>query len=225
MDLREEIISWMRSGCDIATGVTLYSRYGNNLRFKLLLSQNPGAYASVLRLTLSKMAGINSSGYSGAVRELERDRFRRMYPFLSDRNCPMELKALAADKITTYWQCVDLHEQLFLCHKNGECRDTAALLVNTFIEDRLIKRELEYYKQHRGILGEHRIFAEQRKISDIRRMPLRELLRKEKQLRDNIWRIRSEIARGDKPHLLHERERRLEEKKRELDLVISLQKD
>lgn len=225
MATREEIINWMRAGCDISTGVALYSRYGDNVRFKLLLSQDPQPHIAKLRLLLSRIAGVKSTDYSGAVREIERDRFRQMYPFLADRSCPIELKALAADKITTYWQCVDLHEQLFLCHRNEDCRDTAALLVQTFIEDRLIKRELEYYKQHHGVLGEHPVFAEQRKINDIRKMSLRELLRKEKQLRDNIWRIQAELKKGDKPHLLHERERRLEEKKRELELVVRLQSE
>lgn len=225
MNAREEIISWMSAGCDVTTGVTLYSHYGDNIRFKLLLSLDPRPHILKLRFLLSRIAGVKSTDYSSAVREMERDKFRQMYPFLADRNCPMELKVLAADKITTYWQCVDLHEQLFSCHTNKDCRDTAALLVQTFIEDRLIKHELEYYKQHHGVLGEHPIFAEQQRISNIRKMSLRELLRKEKQLRDNIWRIKSELRKGNKPHLQHERERRLEEKRHELELVISLQKE
>ncbi|MFR5736823.1 MAG: hypothetical protein ACLUER_14135 [Odoribacter splanchnicus] len=225
MNAREEIINWMRTGCDIGTGVTLYSRYGDNARFKLLLSHHPQLYVAKLRLLLSKIAQVKSGDYSSVIKELGRDKFRQMYPFLTDRNCPMELKALAADKITTYWQCVGLHEQLFTCHKNEDCRNTAASLVHTFIEDCLIKRELEYYKQHHGILGKHPIFAEQRKINNIRKMSIRELLRKEKQLRDNIWRIESELKKGDKPHLQHKRKHRLEEKKRELELVISLQNE
>ena len=215
----------MRTGCDIGTGVALYSRYGDNTRFKLLLSHHPQPHSAKLRLLLSKIAKIKSSDYSGAIKELERDKFRQMYSFLTDRNCPIELKALAADKITTYWQCVDLHEQLFSCHKNEDCRDTAALLVHTFTEDSLIKRELEYYKQHHGILGKHPIFTEQRKINNIRKMSIRELLRKEKQLRDNIWRIESGLKKGDKPYLEYERRRRLERKQQELELVISLQNE
>ena len=53
-------------------------------------------------------------------------------------------------------------------------------------------------------------------------MSVRELLRKEKQLRDNIWRIKSEIAKGDKPHLLAEREKRLEDRERELKDVLRM---
>ena len=53
-------------------------------------------------------------------------------------------------------------------------------------------------------------------------MSVKELIRKEKQLRDNIWRIKSEIAKGDKPYLLHEREQRLKEREKELELVTRM---
>ena len=51
---------------------------------------------------------------------------------------------------------------------------------------------------------------------------MKELIRKEKQLRDNIWRIKSEIAKGDKPYLLYDREQRLKEREKELELVTQM---
>ena len=225
MNPREEILEWMQKGCDINTGVTLYSRYGDNYRFKVILYINPLHCKERLRLLLTKIAGVKSTDYSTVVRDQQRDSFREEYPFLAEPNCPMELKALAADKITAYWKCVDLHAHLFDCHKNEACRDTASALVHTFIEDQLIKRELDYYKNHKGILGEHPIFAEQRKISAIRHLSVRELIKKEQQLRDNIWRIKDELSKPDKPHLTHKRQQRLAKKQQELELVMSLQKD
>ena len=56
----------------------------------------------------------------------------------------------------------------------------------------------------------------------MRKMSVKELIRKEKQLRDNIWRIKSEIAKGDKPYLLHDREQRLKEREKELELVTRM---
>ena len=219
MPLKEKVIAWMKEGCDIRTGVALYRIYGDNLRFKLMLCTSPELHVEKLKLCLAKIAGIKATNYSTAVRELEKDKFRRMYPFLASPDCPIELKALAADKITTYWTVVELHEKLFTCHKNTDCLNTVRKLVNTFIEDQSIKRELDYYKQYQGVLGEHRIFDETKRISRIRNMNLRELFRKEKQLKDNIWRIKSELAKGDKPYLKSEREIRLKEKEKELEIV------
>lgn len=215
----EEIIEWFKEGCNIGTGVALYLKHGENRRFKALLSLRPAVYQERLKLLLSRFANVKISCYSGIEREKEGDKFRQMYPFLSDRDCPVELKILAADKITTYWICVELHGKLFSCHKNSECLDVVRDLVNTCIEDQAIKRELDYYKQYRGLLGEHRIFNRLRTIEKIRSMGIKELVRKEMQLRENIWRIRSEIAKGDKPHLLSDREKRLQEKLDELAMV------
>lgn len=217
--MKEEIITWIREGCDIHRGVALYLQYGDNDHFKTLLSINPGKHRQRLRLLLTRLAGVKSADYSEVFREQEQDKFRKMYPYLGDYDCPIELKALAADKISTYWKCVELHKKLFECHRNIDCRDVAMELVHTFIEDQTIKQELDYYKHHRGFLGLHRIFDSQKRITQIRGMSIRELVRKERQLKDNIWRIKNEISKSDKPHLLPERQARLREKENELKLV------
>ena len=220
--MKETVIAWLKEGCNLGKGVTLYIQYGDNEKFKRLLRWKPERYAAKLKLLLCRLAGLEETNYSGVVREMERDRFREMYAFLSDKDCPGELKILAADKITTYWRIVELHDKLYACHENDDCLAVAFELVNTFIEDYRIKQELDYYKQHKGILGKHRIFETQARIDRVRKMSVRELLRKEKQLRDNIWWIKSEIAKGDKPHLLAEREKRLEDRERELKDVLRM---
>lgn len=220
--MKEIIISWLKGGCNLGKGVALYLQYGNNVRFKRVLRSNPEKHFLKLKLLLCRLAGVEETNYSGAVREMERDRFREMYSFLADRDCPNELKVLAADKITTYWRIVELHEKLFQCHSCEDCLSVSFDLVNTFIEDYTIKQELDYYKNHRGVLGRHRIFESQCRIDQVRKMSIKELIRKEKQLRDNIWRIKSEIAKGDKPYLLHERELRLREREKELEMVMKM---
>lgn len=220
--MKEAVIAWLKEGCNLKKGVALYLQYGDNEKFKTLLRVRPERNVAKLKLLLCRLAGLEETNYSGVAREMERDRFREMYAFLSDRDCPNELKILAADKITTYWKIVELHDKLYSCHKNDECLAVAFELVNTFIEDYRIKQELEYYKRHHGVLGRHRIFEAQARVDRLRKMSVRELLRKEKQLRDNIWRIKSEIAKGDKPHLLAERERRMEDRERELQTVLKM---
>lgn len=220
--MREKIITWLKEKCDTLKGLALYLRYGDNERFKVLLLREPARNVYKLKLLLCRLAGLNETNYSSAIHQVERDKFREMYPFIAHINCPNELKILASDKITTYWKIVDLHEKLFNCDKNEDCRNTVAELVNVFIEDQEIKQELDYYKQHGGILGHHRIFETVKKIDEIRKMSIKELIKREQNLRENIWRIRSEIAKGDKPHLLFEREKRLREREKELEIVLNI---
>lgn len=219
--MKEEVITWLREGCSAVKGVALYLQYGDNLRFKALLRVNPEPQQAKLKLLLCRMAGVSDT-YSEAVQSIETDKFRKMYPFLSDPSVPVEIKALATDKMTTYWKVVELHEKLFACHTNIDCLTIARALVNCFVEDQTIKKELDYYKRYGGVLGQHRIFSTHQRQEELRKMNLRDLLKKEKQLRDNVWRIKSEIAKGDKPHLLPEREKRLREKENELNLVNNL---
>ena len=113
--MKEEIVAWLKSGCNLGKGVALYLQYGDNARFKKMLRLDPGKNFLKLKLLLCRLAGLEETNYSGAIREMERDRFREMYSFLSDRDCPNELKILAADKITTYWRIVELHEKIFRC--------------------------------------------------------------------------------------------------------------
>ena len=199
-------MAWLKSGCNLGKGVALYLQYGDNTRFKKMLRLDPGKNFFKLKLLLCRLAGLEETNYSGAIREMERDRFREMYSFLSDRD----------------WRIVELHEKIFRCGSVEDCLAVSFELVNTFIEDYRIKQELDYYKNHHGVLGKHRIFESQSRVDKMRKMSVKELIRKEKQLRDNIWRIKSEIAKGDKPYLLHEREQRLKEREKELELVTRM---
>jgi hypothetical protein len=56
-------------------------------------------------------------------------------------------------------------------------------------------------------------------------MGLRDLVRREKQLKDNLYRIHYEIAKGDKPHLEQERIKRIKEREQELQMVLKLIND
>ncbi|MFR7811003.1 MAG: hypothetical protein ACLU4N_18045 [Butyricimonas faecihominis] len=131
---------------------------------------------------------VEETNYLGDP-EMERDRFREMYSFCQT-GLPERAKILAADKITTYWRIVELHEKIFRCGSVEDCLAVSFELVNTFIEDYRIKQELDYYKNHHGVLGKHRIFESQSRVDKMRKMSVKELIRKEKQLRDNIWRVK-----------------------------------
>ncbi len=99
--MREEILSWLKDGCDTRRGIALYFRYGNNELFKKALITSPSKAQRRLKHLLCSFAGVSITNYSSSVLTIEQDRFRKMYPFLSDINIPSELKILATDKMTT----------------------------------------------------------------------------------------------------------------------------
>lgn len=106
---------------------------------------------------------------------------------------------------------------MFDCSSVEECHQVAHQLMENFKENRVIHDELEYYKQHGAILGQHPIWKQYDRFKDLREKNVIELVRLyEKTLPHRIWRIESEIKKGDKPHLLGEREQRLGEALAEL---------
>ena len=78
---------------------------------------------------------------------------------------------------------------------------------------------MAYYKEHHSLLGKHPIFDEMKHLAELRHLSIQDLFRRKCNLEDAIWRIRSEIKKGNKPHLLITREQRLHRKQRELNEV------
>lgn len=134
----------------------------------------------------------------------------------------MELKALAADKITAYHTYCDAHEKLFDCISLEECFETAKKVVENFRQNRLISAEFAYFKEHGSVLGKHPVFKRYRKMESYRRMGIVSLIAEQRRLKGAVWRIESEIRKGDKPSLLTEREARLRAKREALELVTQL---
>jgi hypothetical protein len=96
-------------------------------------------------------------------------------------------------------------------------------LIENFKENRQIFEELDYYKQHGAILGKHSIFGQYKRFDELKGKNVRELIRLcDETLPHRIWRIESEIKKGDKPHLNGEREKRLAEVQAELAEVKRL---
>jgi len=220
--LVDELRQWLDRGCPDEEAASLYMRIGDNDDFKKRVQRCPSSCRRRLRFLLIQMSGSDASVYSGTSRKEEGERFRGMYPFLSDLSIPDELKILATDKMTTYWRCVELHERLYLCNSNDECVQCAGELVCAFKEDQSIKDELDFYKLNGKPLGKHRLFHRNREMESIRNLGLRQLIQKERQLRGNIWRIEDEMKKGEKPWLDEERRERLSLRKRELEYVEQL---
>lgn len=208
------------SGAEVREGLRLLSIYAPNRHLEALISRQPDRFKDLLKSTLSKFADKPSS-----ITTRKAGTFREKWPFLSDPDCPAELKILAADKISAYHNFVSGHEQLFTCTDLEECFDTARKVIENYKQNRRIHSEFAYYKEHGICLGKHEIFNESKRMAELRSLSIVSLLKKKKNLEGAIWRIRNEISKGTKPHLLGSRESRLQSRQRELNEVNRMIED
>ncbi|MBV5313806.1 MAG: hypothetical protein JZU47_10955 [Prolixibacteraceae bacterium] len=143
--------------------------------------------------------------------------FRSEWPYLSDPTCPPQLKALAADKISCWERYTEAHKNLFDCSSLDECYQVAKILIDNYKENRQIYEELDYYKQHGAVLGQHRVFDQYKRFDELKGKNVIELVQLyNKTLPHRIWRIENEMKKGDKPHLNSDREARLRDVQAEL---------
>lgn len=209
--MRLAILTWIKSGAPLQEGARLFAlKKGKAHPFLKLLQADPEGCLPVLIRELAASEGINTDEIT------QRPKLRDNWPFLKDPDCPAELKILAADKITAYWRYVQAHERLFDCVTREEQRDTMRELMANYQENRAIIAEFVYYKEHKNILGKHRIFKWTKELARLRQLKPIELIPVQHKLEHNIWRIESQLKSGKQPHLQTEREQRLQLKKMQL---------
>ena len=242
---RIRVVKWIRSGAPVKTGVSLYASLPYDRRLLKALKESPSENAEKMIADICMMMGIprqkfnlilkdyhgkrkqesnsKTGKFKAAGRIKKTSSYRSDWKFLSQPDCPTELKALAADKISCWQRYTEAHKKLFDCTTLEECHQAAFDLIENFKENRLIHEEFEHYQEQGIILGKHRIWNHYKKFKNLRGMNVIELVKlHEKTLPHKIWRIESEIKKGDKPHLQGEREKRLDEVKGELAEVKRL---
>lgn len=203
--MSNEIDRWICSGAEVTEGLRLLSIYAPNKWLDALVRKAPKEYSHLLKKALLPFA--TEVPFSQTL--TKGGRFREDWPFLSEPDCPTELKALAADMITSWHNYVNAHEDLFKCTTPEECFEAAEKTVRNFYQNLVSRTEFQYYKEHHRILGKHPIFALSRKMDELRRMPVTTLIQKRRNVQDSIWRAEREIKKGDRPDLKVSREERL----------------
>lgn len=221
--MKEVIQNWIDKGCDYHSGIALLKKYGSSLQVRLIES-NRAQNKYLLIYILCQLAGIDAPKVERKPKQPVENlkKFREEFPFLNTPQCPIELKALVTDKFTSFYAYRDLHRELRGCDTLDECAKVSKSLLENYIENRAIYAELEYFKLHKKVLGMHPIFKHYRRMKDLRTMSIKDLVKKQINLQHNIWRIESELKKGDKPELDAERNFRLELKKNELNEVNRL---
>lgn len=138
-------------------------------------------------------------------------KLRKEWPFLNEPGVPVELQALVTRKITSYHEYTMLYQQLRGCESVEECAYVAGKLLDAYADNQAITREMDYYQKHRKVLGRHPLFRHFRQLTRLRSSSIKDLLREQQKTKDNIWRVKSEIRKGDKPHLDGKRRQKLQE--------------
>ena len=96
----------------------------------------------------------------------------------------MELEALVSRKFSKYHAYVRLHRKLRDCTSLEECATVSRELIDSYIGNRMIWEELNYYKENHSLLGKHPAFAEFRRRSELLKLPVKELVRRLRQVED-----------------------------------------
>lgn len=146
-----------------------------------------------------------------AMKERAVTSLRGQFPFLNDPGTPVELKALVTERITRYHEYSNLYQQLRNCSTVEECAATARRLLNAYLDNQAIYRELHYYQKYGKVLGKHPMFRHFQQLAYLRSSSVKDLLREQQKTKDNIWRVNSEIKKGNKPHLDGKRRQKLQE--------------
>ena len=219
-----DVSRWFMAGAEVTEGLRLLSAYAPNVYVSQLVQRAPARYRRILQERLAPFADtpinqpvpVHRQSASGGFN------FRRQWPFLSRKDCPLELKVLAADKITAYHTVIEMHEKLFECTDSAEAFSTAENLLENYRQNLQISAEFAYYKEHGRILGKHPVFESMKRLEKYRKMNLYDLAQEQRKISGSIWRVKSEIAKGTRPQLLAERTERLRRKEEELAAVNNI---
>ena len=225
--MKEIVIAWLKNGANAQEGIRLMEQSGVSPLTLRLVRSNPSGNKRMMVAFLCKKYNINQD-FTTNWKETEitfsrkPKSFREEFSFLIEKSCPVELEALASRKFSRYHAYVELHFQLRDCTDLNQCTSVSRQLIDSYIENRMIWDELNYYQQNKSLLGKHPIFNEFKRRKELLGLPIKELVKRQKQIENNIWRVTNELNKGDKPHLDIERRERLAGYKAELEEVNRL---
>ena len=149
-------------------------------------------------------------------------RLREEFPFLKTPECPNELKILVADMLTAYETYKTDHEKLFDAATQEDIQELSKSVVENYIENKLIWKELNHFKKHGKVLGEHPVFSWMKRLEQIRSMNNSELIKLREQLKNKIHRTKKLIKDNPEHAETGKREKRQQSFERELKEVERL---
>ncbi|KAA6324369.1 hypothetical protein EZS27_026298 [termite gut metagenome] len=203
--IKNKVQNWLAEGASTSQGVRLMQEANASSLVLRLIRSNPSANRQVMIAYLCRLYGIETNykvnAYTEIVLTRKSESFRDEFPYLNDPACPAELETLASRKFAKYHGYVALHKQLRNCTSLKECAHISRQLIDNYLENREIWEELNYYKEHKALLGKHTVFREFARRKELLAMPVKELMSRKDKIENNIWRVKNEIKKKDKPHL------------------------
>ena len=131
------------------------------------------------------------------IKTKESIKLRDQFPFLREADCPRVLHLLVADMITAHENFVEkqplLHEQA----TQEQLQKLVAEVKASYIEKKEIFAELEYYNEHKQLLGEHPIFEQLQQEEEIKKLNSVDLAKKISNLTNNINRNKSKLEKAE----------------------------
>lgn len=232
---KPEAIRFITKKEPISVGIEILSRHNIDPYFLRLCKLNPAKYRKDLEAKLRELYSITA-----IVQPSERPKvvtaakrfivdvepikvsLRSEFPFLSAPDCPMQLHSLVAYKLSAYHLYKAAHAKLFDCTTIEDSLHTATDVVLNYIENTSIYKELNHYKKHNVLLGEHPIFEHYQKLGSLQKLSTVDLIEKRTKLKHNIWRIENNISKEPNSHLNVSRAADLKKKIMELSEVHRL---
>lgn len=163
----------------------------------------------------------------GAEDDEEQKGFRDEFPFLNDKDCPEELKILAADKITAFTKVSEGRKTLkAVADKEIEMTEEEIQALTKEIteadeENALITDEFYHYLKTKTILGNHPIFLDRKIREKVEKMTGEEKLKRFDALKKGISRDKKALETADESKKGNI-ENRLAKKEAELNFIKKL---
>lgn len=158
----------------------------------------------------------------------EQKGFRDEFPFLNDKDCPEELKILAADKITAFTKVSEGRKTLkAVADKEIEMTEEEIQALTKEIteadeENALITDEFYHYLRTKKILGAHPIFLTRKIREKVENMTGEEKLKRFENLKKGISRDVKALNEAEDEVKKESIEKRLAKKKAELRFIQKL---
>lgn len=232
------IHNWLLGGADPTVGLRLFIDYTEpKSAIAKMVSKHPERHLQIIKLALFAKAQMpydfqipqsiqekneTENIQTHQANKAQQYQLRTQWPFLADHDCPPELKLLISDKITAYRNCIQSYDALGDCNTHKELLSKLSSLVNNFVDNHKIYKELKHYKDNKKVLGEHKIFGQFKRIREFRNLKSIALFKKKKNLEHAIWRNTSLIKKDNRSDLLQSREEKIKELQMQLAEVNRL---
>lgn len=124
-------------------------------------------------------------------------RIRETYSFLKDETCPVELKLLVHDMFSAYDRYRDAYAALSDKNAQDENLALSATVVESYLDNRAMWEELDYYKENATILGKHEMFDLLKMREEIAAIDDMELISKLNKTKPNITKAKTALGKAE----------------------------